>query len=40
MGVTVMSLIDRVARTIYVSTETGTTFFPKRPSQSRSASDD
>jgi hypothetical protein len=40
MGVTIVSLIDCAARTINVSTEPGTTFFPKRPSQSHSASDD
>jgi hypothetical protein len=40
MCVTMVSLIDCVARTINVSTETDTTFFPKRPSQSHSASDD
>jgi hypothetical protein len=40
MGVTVMSLIDHVARTANLNSETGATFFPKRPSQCHSSPDD
>jgi hypothetical protein len=40
MGATVTPVIEYVARTIDVSSETGTMFFPKWPSQRHSTSDD
>jgi hypothetical protein len=40
MGMMVMSVIYRRARTANINSETGTTFFPKRPSQCHSSPDD